>query len=171
LNATAGELELVVEEELAGGGAGLDGEGGEGAIFCVELEHSGEVDVADYVDVVKEEGLVADAGARAGGIFLEEPGGFFQAAAGVQELVVFAGDFEAHAEIFFGLEIVDDHLGVVVNVDDGFGDAEGLEAGESDFEEGAAVEFDEGFRAIVGEGAKASAEAGGEDHGFHGRNQ
>jgi extradiol dioxygenase family protein len=57
-------------------------------------------------------------------------------------LVVFAGDFEAHVEIVFGLEIVDDHLGVVVDVDDGFGYAEGLEAGESDFEEGAAVEFD-----------------------------
>ncbi len=65
-------------------------------------------------------------------------------------MVVFAGDFEAHVEIVFGLEIVDDHLGVVMDVDDGFGYAEGVEAGEGDFEEGAAVEFDEGFGAGVG---------------------
>ena len=83
---------------------------------------------------MEEEGLVEE-----GGIFLEKPGGFFQAAAGVQELVVFAGNFEAHVEIVFGLEIVDDHLGVMVDVDDGFGYAECAETAECDFQEGAIV--------------------------------
>ena len=85
----AAELEMVVEEEGAGSFAGLDGERGEGAVLGVELQHAAEIDVADDVDVVKEKGLVhligvATFGVAGGGIFEEKPGGFFQAAAGVQ---------------------------------------------------------------------------------------
>ncbi len=161
-NAAAGELELVVEEELAPGGAGLDGEGGQGVMFFMELEHGVEVDVADDVDVVEEEGVV-----KAGGIFEEEPGGFFQAAAGVEKLVVFAGEFDAEAEIVFGLEEGHDLIGEVVNVDDEFGDAERGEARNGDFQERASVDFDQSFGVMVGEGAEAGAEAGGEDHCLH----
>src|SRR6267154_511308 len=132
-------------------------------IFGVELEHGADVDGADDVDVVEEEGLVEILW-----IFEEEPGGFFQAAAGVEE-DFFAGDFNAHAEIFVRFEIVDDLVGEVVDVDDDFGDAEGTETRESDFEEGTASDFDEGFGASVRERAEARAEAGGEDHGFHWR--
>ena len=150
------EVKIVVEEELAGGGTGLDGQGGEGAIAFVELEHLGEVDGAEDVDVVEEEGFV-----EIFWIFEEKPRGFFQAAAGVEQEVVFAGDFDAQVEIIFGAQVVDDLAGQVVDVDDDFGDAEGAEAGKGDFEEGAAVDFDEGFGARVGEGAEAGAEAGG----------
>ncbi len=175
-NAAAAELEVVVEEEVAGGFAGLDGEGGEGVIFGVELQHAAEIDVADDVDVVEKEELVhlvgfrlggiAAAGSTASAIFEEEPGGFFQAAAGVQQNI-FAGDFDAHAEVFIGFQIVDDQVGEVMDVDDHFVDAEGAQAGEGDFEQRAAGEFDEGLGAMVGERAEAGAEAGGEDHGFH----
>jgi len=131
-------------------------------MFSVELEHGRQVDGADYVDVVEKEGLVGEdgvisAGVGAARIFLEKPGGFFQAPAGVQELIVFAGDFDAHVEIVFGFEILLDHVGEVVDVDDGFGDAEGAEAGEEDFEESAVVDFDQGFGARVGQGAEAGA--------------
>ena len=97
----------------------------------------------------------------------EKPGGFFQAATGVQQEIVFAGDFDAHAEIVVGFQVVDNHVGEVMDVDDDFGDAEGAQAGESDFEQRAAIDFDERLGASVGEGAEARAEAGGEDHGFH----
>ncbi len=152
---------MVVEEEVAGGFAGLDGESGEGVIFCVELEHAEEIDGADDVHVVEEEGFV-----ETGGIFEEKPGGFFQAATSVEQ-EFFAGDFNAHAELFVGFQVVNDHVGEVVDVDDDFSDAEGAQAREGDFEEGATGEFDERFGAIVGERAEAGAEAGGEDHGFH----
>ena len=161
VDAAAAELEVVVEQEGARSFAGLDGEGGEGAMFVVELAHAAEINGADDVDVVEEERLV-----ETSGIVEEKPGGFFQAAAGVQQNV-FAGDFDAHVEVFVGFQIVDDLVGEVVDVDDGFGDAEGAQAGESDFEKGVAGEFDERFGAIVGERAEARAEAGGEDHGFH----
>ena len=114
-------------------------------MFFVELEHGVEVDIADDVDVVEEERLV-----EASGIFEEKPGGFFQAAAGVQELVVFAREFDAEAEIIFGLEIVEDHPRKVVDVDDEFRDAEMGQTNGGDFQEGAAVDFDESFGARVG---------------------
>ena len=142
--AAAGELEMVVEEELAPGFAGLDSEGGQGVMIFVELEHRGEVDGAEDVDVVEEEGFV-----EIFWIFEEEPRGFFQAAAGVEQEVVFAGDFDAEVEIIFGVQVVDNLAGQVVDVNDDFGDAEGAEAGESDFEQGATVDFDQGFRERV----------------------
>ena len=90
----------------------------------VELEHLGEVDGAEDVDVVEEEGFV-----ETFRIFEEEPGGFFQAAAGVQKEVVFAGDFDAQVEIIFGVQVVDNLAGQMVDVNDEFGDAEVAEAG------------------------------------------
>src|SRR5438552_1643198 len=85
----AAELEMVVEDEGARSFAGLDGKRGEGVAFVVRLQHAAEIDVADDVDVVEEEGLVhligvATFGVAGGGIFEEKPGGFFQAAARVQ---------------------------------------------------------------------------------------
>ena len=135
---------MVVEEEGAGRFAGLDGEGGEGVIFGVELEHAGEINVADDVDVVEKEGL-----AEASGIFEEKPGSLFQASAGVEQ-DFFTGNFDAEAEILVGFQVGDDHVGEVVDVDDGFGDAESAQAGEGDFEKGAAREFDESFGTRVG---------------------
>jgi len=139
----------------------LDGKGGEGVIFCVELEHAEEIDGADDVDVVEEEGFI-----EARGVFEEKPGGFFQATASVEQ-EFFAGNFDTHAEVFVGFQVVNDHVGEVVDVDDDFSDAEGAQAREGDFEEGATGEFNEGFGAIVGERAEAGAEAGGENHAFH----
>jgi len=55
-----------------------------------------------------------------------------------------------------------------MDVDDDVAYAEGAQAGESDFEEGAAGDFHEGFGTSVGERAEARAKAGGENHGFHG---
>ncbi len=102
-------------------------------------------------------------------MFEEEPGGFFEAAARIEQEVVLAGDFDAHAEVVVGFQVGDDHVGEVVNVDDGFGDAKGAQAGEINFEERAGIDFDEGLGTRVGERAEARAETGGEDHGFHER--
>ena len=66
-------------------------------------------------------------------MFEEEPGGFFQTAAGVEQEIVFARDFDAHVEVVFGFQVVDDHIGEVVDVDDDFVDTEGTQARERDF--------------------------------------
>lgn len=132
----AAELEIVVEEELTGGFARLDGEGGESLMVFVELEHGGEIDGAEDVDVVEEEGFV-----EIFWILEEKPGGSFEAAAGVEE-DFFAGNFDAHAEVFVGFQVGDDLIGEVVDIEDDFGDVGSAEAGESDFEKSAAVDFD-----------------------------
>jgi len=159
--AAAAKLELVVEEEVARGFAVLDGESGESVMLFMKLQHAREIDGADDIDVVQDEGLV-----EAADIFKEEPGGFSEAAAGVEQ-DVFARDFDAHAEIVFGFQVAGNHVGEVMDVDDDFANAEGAQAGEGDFEQRAAGDFDEGLGAIVGERPEARAEAGGEDHGFH----
>src|SRR2546425_8310592 len=101
------------------------------------------------------------------GIFEKKPGGFFQAAAGVEKQIVFAGDFDVHAEIVFGLQIADDHVREVMEVDDNFADAEGAQAGKSDFEQRATVDFNERLGTSVGEAGEARAETGSQNHGFH----
>lgn len=53
----AAELKLVVEKQGATGAAFLHGEGGESAIFGVKFDHAAEIDIADDVDIVKEERL------------------------------------------------------------------------------------------------------------------
>ena len=58
VDAAASEEIVLVEEELAGGGALLDCEGGEGGRFLVGGEHLAEVDGGEDVDVVEEEGFV-----------------------------------------------------------------------------------------------------------------
>src|SRR5260370_5145689 len=142
-------VEVVVEEKRAGSFAVLGGEGGEGVIVGVEFENAGEYDVADDVDVVEEKGLIETTG-----IFEEKPGGFFQAAASVQQNV-FAGNLDAHAEAFMGLQVVDDHVSEMMDVDNDFVDAEGAQAGNGNFGKGVAGEVKKSFWASVSELAEA----------------
>ena len=92
----------------------LDGECGERVVLGVEAHHAGEIDGAEDVDVVDEEGLVFGAA-----VFEKEPCGFFEAAAGVEQ-DVFAGDFNAHAEVLVGLKVVDDHVGEMMDIENHF---------------------------------------------------
>lgn len=101
--------------------------------------------------------------------FQEEPGGFFQAAAGVQQEIVFARNFDAQAEIVVRLQVGDDHVRKVMDIDDNFVHAETVKTREGDFKKRAAGDFDQRLGARVGKRTEARAEAGGEDHGFHGK--
>src|SRR5579864_580502 len=100
------------------------------------------------------------------GIFGKEPCSFFEPAAGVEQ-EVFARDLNTHAEIVLLLQIINYHVGKVMQVDDHFADSKLLEAAKRDLEQRVSGHFHQGFRAIVGERAKAGAEAGREDHRPH----
>ena len=80
-------------------------------------------------------------------IFEEEPGRFFEAAAGVEQPIVFARNLDAHAKVVVGFQVVDDHIREMMDVGDDFVDPEGAEAHEGDFKKGAAGDFHEGLRA------------------------
>ena len=81
--AAADEEIVLVKKKLTGRRAWHDGESGKGGRFFVRFEHFVEVDGAEDVDVVKEKRLVR--------VFFEKkPGGFSEAAACVEQKIVFA---------------------------------------------------------------------------------
>ena len=82
------------KQQIAAGGAVLHCKRRQSVIFGVKLRHAAKIDRADDVDVVQNERLFG--GPR---ILQEEVSGFFQAAAGIEQNVIFAGNLDAHAEI------------------------------------------------------------------------
>ena len=92
--------------------------------------------------------------------------GFFQAAAGIEQHIL-ARDFNAHPEIMVCFQVVENHVGEVMHVDDHFADSEFAQTRERNFEQRAAVDFDQRFGTIVGERTQARAEAGRENHRLH----
>jgi len=163
--AASAEVAMLVEEQKARGGAFLDGESGEGLAGAMGLFHAREIDGADHVDVVEEDGGVG-IGIGVGIVFEEEVSGVLEASAGVEQIFL-VRDVDLHAEVVAGGEVSGELVCEVMGVDDDVVNAEFAEASESDFEQGAAVEFDEGLGAVVGERTEAGAKSGGKDHGFH----
>jgi len=153
---------VIVKKEEAGRGARLGGQGGEGVIFRVELEHGAKVNGANDVHVVKKKWLV-----ETRGVFEEEPGGSFQTTTRVEQKIIFARDFDAQAKIVVSFQVVDDHVRKVMHVDNHFCDAKHTQASQGDFEKSTAVQFNECFRACIGQGTKTCAKASGKDHGLH----
>ena len=101
------------------------------------------------------------------GVLKEEPLGLLQSAASVEQDIVFARDLDAHAEVVVLLQVVDDHVGEVMHVDDHFPDSEGGEAAKGNFQQRVSGDFHQGLGTIVGQGPQAGTESRGEDHGLH----
>src|SRR5438270_14037925 len=105
----------MVEEQVARCFSILNGESCQRRALFVSFNHPLKVDIADDIDVVKDEGLVwicdrAEIGAgvtivAAAAASAKKPCGLFQAAAGIQQNV-FAGKFNVHAEIAGGFYVV-----------------------------------------------------------------
>src|SRR5208282_1239845 len=127
----------------------------------MKLHHAPEVNRAEDIDIVQDEGLF-----RAVGILDKEMRGLFQAAAGIEQRLL-ARDFNTHAEVVVRYQVLHNHVGEVMNVDYYLANSEAAQAGERDLEQRAAVDFDQRFGTIVGEGAQARAQAGGQNHRFH----
>ncbi len=93
-----------------------------------------KIDGADDVDVVKDKRLVF-LGVAA---LAQKPRGFFQAAAGVEQNI-FARKLNVHAKIAGGFYMVDDHVCVVMDVDDDIMNAKIAQARERDFQQRSSV--------------------------------
>src|SRR5690242_7389720 len=107
---SSAELEFFIEQQVARAFALLDCQRGQRVMFFVELQHTLEIDRADYVHVVKNEWP---------GLVLEKPSSFLQAAAGIEQNIL-TRDLNAHAEILIGLQVVNDLICKVMDVDDDF---------------------------------------------------
>src|SRR5580765_4788524 len=75
---------LIVKQKLAGGFAFLYRQCGDGLMVTVKLHHPCEIDGADHVNVMEQEGLCA--------VTLKEPRSFFQSAASIEQSL-FARNF------------------------------------------------------------------------------
>ena len=135
--------------------------GREGGVFNMKPHHAGEIDGADDIDIVHDERLL-----RTRAALEKEPCGMFQAATGVKQNFL-ARQFNPHAEVVVGPQVLDDHVGVVMGVDNDLAHAESSQAAESDFQKRAAGNRDERLGAIVGERPQTRAEAGGKNHRLH----
>src|SRR6266566_8182189 len=159
--APAAKLKLLVEQQVARSLAILYGQCGESLTFCMKLHHAAEINRADDIHIMQNEGLLKPAG-----ILKEKPGGFFQAPASIQQDLL-ARDFNAHAEVIVDFQIFEKKIGKVMDVDDYLADPKGAQTAERDLEQRAAGDFHQRLGTTVGERAEARAETGGEDHGFH----
>ena len=82
-DAAAAEAEIGIEQQLARTFAMLDCQSGERLLLFVKFKHAPKIDGADYIHVVQDERLF---GVR--GVLEEEPGSLFQAAAGIEQLLL-----------------------------------------------------------------------------------
>src|SRR5437879_4347053 len=109
---------------MTGSLAALHREGGKSLTFLVILHHPSQINRADDVDVVQNEWPR---------LITKEISGLLQATAGVEQNL-FARDFDAHAEIIVLLQILQNHVGKVMRIDDHFDDSKSPQAEESDFQ-------------------------------------
>ena len=130
-------------------------------MFGVKADHARKIDGAEHIDVVDDEGLL-----RAFAGLQEKPSGFFEAATGVEQDLL-AGNFNAHAEVAVGLEVIDDFVCEVMDIENDFADAEGTQTAEGELKESTAADSDQRFGAVIGERTQARPQASGENHRLH----
>src|SRR5208283_5717698 len=104
---------------------------------AMKLHHTPEINRAEDIDIVHKEWFF-----RAAGISDKEVRRLPQAAAGVEQHVL-ARDFNAHSEVGVRFQVLQNHVGEVVNVDDHLVDSEAAQAGKRDLQQRAAIDFDQ----------------------------
>src|SRR5579864_1956426 len=155
------KLAAFVEQEVAGGLALLHGQGSERLVFVMKRQHTREVDRADDVDIVEQERFLTLA------VLKEEPFGLLQSAAGIEQDIVFARDLNTHSEVVVILQVIDNHVGEVMHVDDYVLDSEGGETAKGDLQQRVPGNFYQCLGAVIGQGPQAGTEPCGKNHGLH----
>jgi len=160
-DAAAAELAMLVEEKVARGLTLLNGQADECVVFGVKADHARKINGAEDIDVVDDEWLLcAFAGLQ------QKPSGFFKAATGVEQ-DLFARNFNTHAEVVVGLQVINNPIREVMDIENHFIDTEGAQTAEGELEEGAAGDRDKRFGTVVGERPQTRAQASGENHRLH----
>jgi len=108
----AAKLKLLVEEQISRGLAVLHRQRGESAVFSMNLRHAPEVNRADDIDIVQNKRFV-----KTLGVLKKKVGGLFKATARVEQDLL-ARDFNTQAEIVVRFEILKNHVGEVMHVND-----------------------------------------------------
>src|SRR6266536_1613273 len=127
----------------------------------MKLDHAVKINIAEDVDIMQNERLVQIAR-----IFEKEPCCLFEAAARVEQ-DFFARDFKSHAKVCLLLQVIDNHVGEVMYVDDHLADSKLAQPAQRDLQERLSSHLHQGFRMIVSQRTKARAEASCQNHGLH----
>src|SRR5208337_4681271 len=122
----AAKLELLVEDEVSRSLPVLHRQRGERLLFSMKFHHAAEIDRADDIDIVQNERLF-----KTIGILEEKIGSLFQSAAGVEQNLL-ARDFDAHAKVMVRFQIVENHVGKVMHIDNDLANPIGAQAGKCD---------------------------------------
>src|SRR5208282_4356617 len=93
------------------------------------LHHASQVDRADDIDIVQNEGLIQRAG-----VLQKEMSRLFQSAASVEQDLL-TRDFNAHAEVVVRFQVIKDHVGKMMHIDDDLANAKFAQAGKRDLEQ------------------------------------
>jgi hypothetical protein len=111
-----------VKQQVSGSLAFLHRQCRERLILPMKLHHAGQINCAEYIDVMQKERLF-----RMARVFEKEPRCFLEAAAGVEQNV-FARNFNSHLKVVVLLQISNNHVGKVMHVDDHFANPVGAQA-------------------------------------------
>ena len=83
----------------------------------MKIRHAVQIDRRNDIDVMQDERFIR--------IAAEKPARLFQTASGVQQ-DFFARDFNVHAEIVIGFQIIDNHAGKMMHIHNHVADAKCL---------------------------------------------
>lgn len=150
-----------IYQKLSRGVTPADKQRGLRSVLTVGFYQSRKISVGEYVDIVHQHGLVAAVVCTA-----QQSGRMAYGTAGVEQLLAFVGDVNGQTEVVCG-EIVHNLFGKVVHIHHnacGTCFAQGV---DGVMQQGFAGHGHQGLGHAVGERAKACAESGSEDKGFH----
>ena len=90
----------------------------------MKLHHALKIDGADDIDVVQDKRVRT---------FTKKPGRPFQAASGIEQDFL-TRNLDPHAEVILRFQVVENHIGKVMHVDDHLVNPEGAQAFECDLQ-------------------------------------
>src|SRR5579864_6758541 len=126
-------------------------------MFSMKFHHAREINRADDIDVVQKEGFF-----QADRLLDKKISGLFQAAAGIEQDLL-AGDRNIHLKILVAFQVVDDHSGEMMRVDNYVSYPSAAQPGERDLQQSAAGDFYQGLRPILGKWAQARTQTRGKN--------
>src|SRR6266581_5914146 len=126
----------------------------------MKFDHAWNIDHAEHIDVMQKKWFVPTS------IFEKEPRSFLEAATGIEQSF-FTRDFNPHVEVVVLPQIIDNHVGKVMHVDDHFTNPEPRQTTKRDLQQRMTSHLDESFGTIVGKRAKTGAQARSQNHCPH----
>src|SRR6185295_5209824 len=157
----AAKLIVLIEEQVSGSLPFFHRQRGECLILRMKFHHAPEINRAENIDVVQNEGLIQTVR-----IVEKEPRCFPETAAGIQQNLL-ARDFNSHSEIILRFQIIGNHVGKMVHIHNDFAYSRIAQPPERDLQKRTAGNLHQRLGPAVCQWPQTRAKTGGQNHGFH----